>query len=158
MPQNFTNNPSSVLEQVFSDIHQNRMKDLPFVNENLSVKATGFALFEGDWLGVLLTPWTLSLILIPGPDRLWQKRTVGDKVGLRLPSGDYTFTYGVHEELGNYFACSVQSPVQDIASQAIGEQLSKDLRQLVTAIPTQELHVRDESRRALFGLKTQNMA
>lgn len=153
MPHNFTENPAQLIESVFSDIHKTQMQDLPFVNGKLSVKALDFALFEGDWLGMLLTPWTLSIMLIPGPSRHWQPRTVGDKIGLSLPSGNYNFTYGHHEELGCYLSSSVMSPVQNMTDQDSAVQLAKDLRQLLTAIPTKEVHVRNESRRALFGLK-----
>lgn len=152
MPQNFTENPTDTLEEVFQSIHQNQMQSLPFVNENLSVKAVDFALYEGDWLGVLLTPWMLSIVLIAGPNRIWNRYTVGDKLGLRLPSGDYSFTYGYHEQLGNYFASSIMSPLQDMKDQQTAVQLAKDARRLLTAIPTEEVHVRDQSRRALFGL------
>lgn len=157
MPLNFTNNPAELVEQVFTDIHLNEMADLPFVNPYLSVKSVGFALFEGDWLGVLLTPWTLSALVIAGPNRNWQDFTVGDKFGLKLPSGDYTFFVGQHEKLGTYLSCSLLSPVGDIANQQAGLKLAEDIRRLITAIPTTELHVDDQSRRALFGklLKTE---
>ncbi|MDB1122375.1 [NiFe]-hydrogenase assembly chaperone HybE [Vibrio algarum] len=158
VPLNFTENPTDVLEIVFNDIHANQMHELPFVNKKLKVKAVGFSLYESDWLGVLLTPWTLSIILIPGPNRVWQSRTVGDKIGIRLPSGDYSFTYGAHEQLGNYLASSIMSPLQDMKNQAVAVQLAKDLRQLITAIPTEEVHVPDPSRRSLFGLRNKATA
>lgn len=158
MPQNFINNPTDIIESVFNHIHYSEMKELPFINENIQVKAVGFALYEGDWLGVLLTPWTLSILLFPGPDRVWQQRTVGDKLGLKLPSGNYSFTCGEHQELGQYLASSIMSPVQDLANQTIAVQLAKDLRQLLTAIATEEVHVQNPSRRGLFGLKNKQTA
>jgi hypothetical protein len=44
------------------------------------------------------------------------------------------------------------SPLQDMKDQQTAVQLAKDTRRLLTAIPTEEVHVRDQSRRALFGL------
>lgn len=157
MPLNFINNPAKLIEQVFSDIHKSEMEDLPFLNPHLSVKTIGFSLYEGDWLGVLLTPWTLSALLIAGPDREWQDFKVGDKFGIKLPSGNYTFFVGEHKELGIYLSCSLRSPVGDIPNQQTGVQLAEDIRRLITAIPTTELHVEDQSRRALFSqlLKTE---
>lgn len=151
VPLNFTNNPAELVEKVFSDIHKNEMVELPFLNPYLSVKAIGFALHEGDWLGVLLTPWTLSALLIAGPDRNWQDFKVGDKFGLKLPSGNYTFFVGAHKEIGTYLSCSLRSPVGDIPNQQAGIKLANDIRRLITAIPTTELYVEDQSRRALFG-------
>lgn len=156
MPKNFIKNPSELIEITFNQIHVDQMADLPFINENLSVAAVGFTLFEGDWLGVLLTPWTLNLMLLPGPDREWQLFTVGEKVGLKLPSNDYTFTAGEHEALGQYLSCSVCSPVKHIPSQQAGLQLAEDLSRLVTALPAVNVTEVDESRRSLFtGLMQQ---
>ena len=157
MPQNFINDPSELIQQVFTTIHHTEMADLPFINEYLSVETVGFALHEGDWLGVLLTPWTLSLLLLAGPERHWQSFTVGDKFGLKLPSGEYTFFVGGHEKLGTYLSCSLRSPVNDIHSQQAGVKLAEDIRRLVTAIPTTELQIEDQARRTLFNklLKTE---
>lgn len=160
MPHNFTectqnndircyrSNPSSKVEQAFHQIQQNQMQDMPFINPALSVKAIGFCPFEGDWLGVLLTPWTLSILLLPGPNRTWQAFTVGDKVGLKLPAGDYPFTYGWLPQLGNYFACSVQSPVRQIPSQPEAMRIARDISHLITALPSKTIE--DHSRRQLF--------
>ncbi|WP_413285350.1 [NiFe]-hydrogenase assembly chaperone HybE [Vibrio sp. MA40-2] len=151
--QNFTHNPCDTLESVFEHINTHQMADLPFNNKKLTVKAVGFSLYENDWLGVLLTPWMLSILLIPGPNRVWQAQTVGNKVGLCLPAGNFSFTYGSHKQLGTYLACSVMSPLQNITSQVSALQLAKDVRQLITAIPTEQIQVKDQSRRALFGLQ-----
>jgi [NiFe] hydrogenase assembly HybE family chaperone len=142
-------NPAGIIEQAFLQVQQEQMQELPFLNDKLAVKAVGFNLFEGDWLGVLLTPWTLSLILLPGPDRQWQPLKVGDKVGLKLPAGDYPFTYGWHAKLGNYLACSVQSPLQDMPSQEEALRVAQDISRLVTAIPSRDIE--DSSRRGLFN-------
>jgi len=160
VPQNFTSNPADIIERVFSEIHKNEMADLQFVNPNLSVKTVGFELYEGDWLGVLLTPWTMNLLLLAGPDREWQPLKVGDRLGLKLPSGSYTFFVGEHEQLGTYLSCSLRSPVGDIQTQEAGLKLAEDIRRLITAIPTTEPHVEDQSRRALFGklLKSEPMS
>ena len=151
MPLNFINNPDKLVENVFAEIHKTEMADLPFINPYLSVKTVGFSLYEGDWLGVLLTPWTLSALLLPGPNRHWQPFSVGEKFGIKLPSGEYIFFVGNHDELGTYLSCSLCSPVGNISNQESGLKLANDIRRLVTAIPSTELHVDNQSRRALFG-------
>ncbi|WP_375751792.1 [NiFe]-hydrogenase assembly chaperone HybE [Vibrio sp. HN007] len=148
MPQNYIDNPSSIIEEVFGQIHQNQMNEMPFVNEKLQVKAVGFSEYEGDWLGVLLTPWTLSIMLLPGEDRDWREFDIGEKVGIRLPAGDYNFIYGEHENLGHYLSCSVQSPVQDFTSQEDALRVAGDVRKLITAIQTTD--IADKSKRSLF--------
>lgn len=149
MPVNFIDNPSELIKQVFNQIHRDEMSDLPFINPALSVNTIGFALYEEDWLGVLVTPWTLSLLLLPGPDHEWQTHQVGDKLGLKYGDADYTFMLNEHELLGQYLSCSLSSPVGHLATQAIAEQLAKDVRRLIVAIPVQ--NVENPPRRELFS-------
>ena len=42
-----------------------RMEGLDFVNLSLAVEAVDFAPWEGHWLGVLVTPWFMTLMLAP---------------------------------------------------------------------------------------------
>lgn len=148
MPRNFTDNPGDLIKQVFTQIHEEAMSGLPFINPALCVNTIGFDLYEGDWLGVLVAPWTLNLLLLPGPDRQWQGYRVGDKLGIKLSTGDYTFMAGEHEALGQYLTFSLSSPVSQFKSQSEIEQLAVDTRRLISAIPVQD--VSDASRRELL--------
>ncbi|EQD58614.1 hydrogenase expression/formation protein HupJ, partial [mine drainage metagenome] len=44
------------LEEIFNRIAQTRMIDLPILNSAMRVEAVGFRLWEGHWVGVLVTP------------------------------------------------------------------------------------------------------
>ena len=56
--------PSPALETAFRAVAA-RMQGLAFVNPALAVEAIGFAPWSGHWLGVLLTPWFMNLVLAP---------------------------------------------------------------------------------------------
>ena len=43
-----------------------------FVNPALAVEAVGFAPWEGHWLGVMVTPWFMNLMLAPRDPARWQ--------------------------------------------------------------------------------------
>lgn len=149
MPVNFIENPGELIKQVFTQIYNDEMVGLPFINPALSVNTIGFALYEGNWLGVLVTPWSLNLMLLTGPNIQWQKTfQVGDKMGLKFGSFDYTFMVGEHVALGQYLTCSLSSPVGQFKTQSEIEQLAADIRRLIVAIPVQ--NVDDSSRRELF--------
>ena len=65
-------------------------------------------------MGVLVTPWTISLALMPGDKA--PLRTLGpeEKMSWEFPSGKYEFM-GLNEPaLGTCQTCSLISPVIDI--------------------------------------------
>ena len=83
----FQLNPSALLETAFQAIADGEMQDLPFFQPQIPVRACGFQLFERQWVGTILTPWMLSLLVLPGPEQVWQPHAVGDKLALSLPCG-----------------------------------------------------------------------
>ncbi|MDP1634108.1 MAG: [NiFe]-hydrogenase assembly chaperone HybE, partial [Gallionellaceae bacterium] len=101
---------SAKLESVFNDIAATRMAGLPICNTALRVQAVGFREWQGLWVGVLITPWTISLALMPGDVPL---TALGpdEKISWEFPSGKYEFM-GLNEPaLGTCQTCSLISPV-----------------------------------------------
>jgi len=106
--------PAARLQAAFTRIWKTRMADLPFLNPKLSVESVGFRPWQGQWLGVLVTPWSLNLVLLPG-EGPWETLAMGGERFAALPAGRYRFIAGVDEELGEYHACSLFSPVLEFA-------------------------------------------
>ena len=48
------------LVAAYCEIDRQRGRDMPFYNERLGVEAVGFQAWDGDVIGVLITPWFLS--------------------------------------------------------------------------------------------------
>ncbi|MCE6957936.1 [NiFe]-hydrogenase assembly chaperone HybE [Cereibacter sphaeroides] len=101
----------------FEDIWHSRMRDVPLVNKSLHVEAVGFRLHEGRPLGVLVAPWFMNLVMLPGPDEDWSALTPGAKEQIAFPSGEYEFIHNVRAMGGGYKACSLFSPMSDFNSQ-----------------------------------------
>jgi len=99
----------------FTEVFHSRMRDLPMVNQALHVQAVGFQPYEGGFLGVLVAPWFMNLVLLPGPDRAVLK--VGAKEAVTFPSGEYEFMHAAREMVGPYMACALFSPMGDFTSQ-----------------------------------------
>jgi [NiFe] hydrogenase assembly HybE family chaperone len=116
---------SEGLEQVFGRIHQERMLGLPIINPALQVQAVGFRQWQGHRLGVLITPWFMNLMLLPGEDDDWQNLRLGDKQLHQLPSGPYEFILGEEPGIGRYQMCSLFSPVFEFADQETAEATAK---------------------------------
>jgi [NiFe] hydrogenase assembly HybE family chaperone len=64
---------------------------------------------------VLIAPWFMNLVLLPGPDRVALK--TGAKETLTFPSGHYEFMHAAREMVGPYLACALFSPMGDFTSQ-----------------------------------------
>ena len=105
------------LVQAFRDVHDNKMRDTPFTNRSLAVEAIGFRPWEGHILGVLVVPWFMNLVLMPGPDDDWRAFKTGEKRVFNFPSGAYEFVFNQRPATGPYFACSLFSPMEDFSSQ-----------------------------------------
>ncbi len=99
----------------FTEVFHSRMRDLPMVNQALHVQTIGFQPHEGGFLGVLIAPWFMNLVLLPGPDRVAMK--TGAKEVLAFASGDYEFMHATREMVGPYMACALFSPMGDFTSQ-----------------------------------------
>ncbi len=109
---------SHTLETTFNDILTTRISDLPIVNAAISVQAIGFNRFNDDWLGVLITPWFMNLLLLPGPTGTWYEQQPGTKIEKRFPYGAFEFTLGSETQLGSYALCSLFSPMFQFENQA----------------------------------------
>jgi [NiFe] hydrogenase assembly HybE family chaperone len=99
------------LEALFGAIHDRRMRGLPFVNEALRVEAVGFRRWEGRWLGVLITPWFMSLVLLPDESGRWDSVPVRETRRYAFPAGEFEFIGGFEPSFGEYQSCSLFSPV-----------------------------------------------
>jgi [NiFe] hydrogenase assembly HybE family chaperone len=105
---------SAALESAFRRIAATRMAGLPINHPLLAVEAVGFRLWEGKWLGVLVTPWAVNLVLLPGGDPEFEVLATDKRQTWRFPSGEYDFMGGDEEECGGYQFCSLLSPVPEM--------------------------------------------
>jgi [NiFe] hydrogenase assembly HybE family chaperone len=116
-------NPEAILTRVFRRIAASGMATLPLSNPALDVEAAGFRQTgNGHWLGVLITPWAMNLLLLPASRASWPDKAAGETQIWRFPSGAYEFIVAAEEELGVYHLCSLFSPPHQFTSQAAARQ------------------------------------
>ena len=116
-----TTSPQLVATRVanlFERIHREQMAGLPLLNKALSVATLGFQEFEGRILGMLITPWMMSLVRFPGPQDDWQAQALGSKHSVTFPNGNYRFLINVIDELGVCQMHSLHSPMHPFRNQA----------------------------------------
>ncbi len=131
----------------FTHIGETAMRELPIYNHALQVEAIGFKPTAAGWLGVLITPWFINVMLLP---KHKQEATMplGEKVTHKLISGEHDFSVGEDDELGRYDFLTLASPTLKYKShQAACDVAQKALAKLLTPpdeagtdVPEQPVH------------------
>jgi [NiFe] hydrogenase assembly HybE family chaperone len=91
-----------------------RMAGLPACNPKLGVELVGLHAWQGLYLGVLVTPWSINLLLLPGEQAL-SRLGADQRQRWRFPSGEYDFMGGTEASLGEHQFCSLISPPLEFA-------------------------------------------
>ena len=115
---------ASRLETTFGAIGRERMQDVPILNPSLRVEAIGMRAWQGHWLGALVTPWFMNLVLLPGQGP-WRGVADRDSVWHAFPSGRFEFIAGSEAGLGAFHACSLFSPVLEFADHETARETAR---------------------------------
>ncbi|KAF0162790.1 MAG: hypothetical protein FD157_3670 [Rhodocyclaceae bacterium] len=110
--------PAEAVEEAFFRIQQEQMADVPILNPALSVEAVDFQRWQGHWLGIVVTPWCMSMLLVPGSDENWVSTGENVRRFVKFPAGDFAFLGSEEAELGEYQSCPLFSPMGKFASQS----------------------------------------
>lgn len=113
-----TGDPAPLLEAAFVRIERERMAGVPLLNPALRVQALDFERWRGHWLGALVTPWFLNLVLVPGNEDTWRHAAGRKRVRHTFGAGDFAFVGGDEPEVGEFQTCSLVSPMAGFADQA----------------------------------------
>ena len=116
--------PSPRLNAAYRAIAK-RMEGLNFVNPAIDVEAVAFAPWESHWLGVMVTPWCINLMLLPRDLAGWTSLPQGKKLRYRFPAGDYEFISSRDDAVGEYQMCSLISPVLELPDHATACQVAE---------------------------------
>lgn len=120
-----THNPEDAVEAAFFRVQQTSMADVPILNPALSVQAVDFQPWQGHWLGMVVTPWCMSMTLVPGTAEGWVSAGVNKRRFIHFPAGDFAFLGGMEEELGEYQSCSLFSPMNKFTTQSDAVQTAR---------------------------------
>jgi [NiFe] hydrogenase assembly HybE family chaperone len=108
------------LEATFGLIQATRMQGVPVMNTALAVCADVFTRWDTYYLGVMVTPWFMNLMLLPATEESREQfaaRRTGQKQNHAFPAGTFEFITGHEPELGCFQSCSLFSPMFDFRDQ-----------------------------------------
>lgn len=126
------------LLSVFQAIQSERMEGVPILNPRLKVEAVDFGEWRGHWLGVLITPWFMNLMLLPGRDGAFDHLPEGGAVGFDLPAGTVEFLVGREDQLGVYLSRSLFSPMSEFGDQETARLVARETMKGLMAAPAAE--------------------
>jgi [NiFe] hydrogenase assembly HybE family chaperone len=136
---------TTALVAMYEDIACTRMAGLPVVHAALRVQAVGFAAPSaepGMALGVLITPWFMSLVRLP-LDAAAREAVAAPRQRARRRIGTDGIDFIGHDDppIGAFETCSLFSPMHELADQAaavaVAEQVLLMLRQSAAVAPQQ---------------------
>ena len=119
------------LADTYRQIAEERMQDMPFLNTALQVEAVGFRAWEEHQVGVLITPWFMNLVLIPGPEEEWRDFSSDKARAWEFPSGSCEFHASRPDGETLHMCASLFTTVEDFPDQQtardVAEQVMDDL-------------------------------
>ncbi|MES9833864.1 MAG: [NiFe]-hydrogenase assembly chaperone HybE [Candidatus Thiodiazotropha sp. DIVDIV] len=137
------------IETVFKGIEQEQMQGIPLLNPTLKVETIGFQHYQGRPVGVLITPWLMNLVLLPGDDDEWSDLKLGEKYQHRLPANEYRFMVNEIEGIGICQTHSLYSPMHEFMDQDHAVAAAENfMKMLMVEVETPDSDPHDE---ALLG-------
>ncbi|WP_040838936.1 [NiFe]-hydrogenase assembly chaperone HybE [Thiothrix nivea] len=118
------------LETYFREVEHTRMRDVPILNPRLQVEAVSFQPLDDGWLGVLISPWFMNLVWLPSVET--GVVAAPDTLTLELPSGAYKCQRNHAPTTGDFYTCSLFSPVLQFADQAAAVLTARHVMLAVT--------------------------
>ena len=115
------------LLNAYRGIGEQHMQELPIFNRRLEVEAVGFTQWEGRLLGVLITPWFMNLILLPGDQDDWSQVASGTSASWELPAGKYAFTMNPDKAIGVHQSLALFTTVTDFPDQQTARAVAQEI-------------------------------
>ncbi len=122
-------NPQRVadtLERIFTGILNEQMRGIPILNHAIDVQAVDFREYQGRILGALITPWLMSVVLLPREDEDWSEFELGKKQPQSFPGGTYKFMINEIDEIGICQTHSLYSPMREFGNHAQALGVAQD--------------------------------
>jgi [NiFe] hydrogenase assembly HybE family chaperone len=110
----------------FEDIERLHMRGLPIVNSKLHVEAVGARTFGEHCICVLISPWFMNLVLLPGNGE-WQAFEQGTACDIEFPAETLEFAVCRDVVLGTFLTAVMFRTVSDFPDQLTARNVATDI-------------------------------
>ncbi|MCW8916983.1 MAG: [NiFe]-hydrogenase assembly chaperone HybE [Magnetovibrio sp.] len=138
------------VKQAFETINQESMAGLPIVNPMLEVDTIGFLEHEGRNVGIIVTPWLMTLAVFPGDDDDWRDVVVGTKASFEFPARKYDFLANEIDGIGKYYGFALYSPMHEFEHQPHAVASAEAFLEVLMVENENAENELDEERLAMF--------
>jgi [NiFe] hydrogenase assembly HybE family chaperone len=118
------------LVDYYQAIFEERFRDLPIINPALRVEAVGFRELAEHEFGVLISPWFINLVLLPGTER-WDHRPQGSVCTVELPGGKVDFTVSHDDVSGTMLSAAMFGTVTEFPDQEMAREVARETLRLL---------------------------
>jgi len=152
IPQDIIDEKVARLESAFNHIYKERMSDVPIINDKVEVRVIGFQRWQSSYLCIMITPWFMNLMLLPGEAENWQDKVETTASRHTFPSGNYEFLVGFEDAIGKYQMCSLFSPMFEFAdNDAAVETAECAIRELMNIENVEESDIDSSQLEAIWN-------
>lgn len=153
----------TMLVEAYGRVAARDMSSLPGYNPRLRLEAVGFREWEGHLLGVLIAPWFLNLVLLPGAQDDWSDLAREEGTEWKFPADKIVFNPCMLEGPGLHLTAPLFTDLTAFPDQAtaraVGLEVMRRLfeadegpEEQAAAAGAARLLDRPVSRRGLFTL------
>lgn len=106
------------IEGHFNELLDTHMAKSPMLNLSVNVEAVGFSKWQGNHLCVVITPWFMSLYLVPEESSEQERLSIesGTITNHNFVNGSYPFNAANDEVIGVYETCTLFSSMSNFVS------------------------------------------
>lgn len=112
------------------------MRGLPIVNPNLAVDATSPRILGEHLVCVLISPWFMNLVLLPGT-REWDDDEQGTTVDIAFPHESLEFTICRDSAIGTYLSAVLFRTVIDFPGMETALHIADDIVERLFSEPSE---------------------
>lgn len=132
----------------FEDIERQHMRGLPILHPRLAVEAVAARDFGEHTLFILISPWFMNLVLLPGTDE-WDACEQGECLDIEFPYEALELSVSHDAELGTFLSSVLFRTVSEFPDQASACDVATELMRTLFSTNTTPDGPADRKRQTL---------
>jgi [NiFe] hydrogenase assembly HybE family chaperone len=116
----------AVLQEHFEVIRTTHMRGLPILNPRMAVEVVAVRDFGEHRICVLITPWFMNLVLLPGKDE-WSGVDQGESISIEFPREALDFMVSHDDAIGTFLSAVLFRTVTDFPDQDTAREVARQV-------------------------------